>query len=161
MEFVGTKQASGMAFSVHQLELRRRYIHSLKNGTPLSEKIEPIKQAKTHQQVKTIFGLAIMKILDEFERRGIGTDELLNLDEPTGEPVSKGMLKEYLYAVCPIYNEDGKRITLSHKDCTKECASNFIKSIQHWAQRRYEIFIPDPNPELKDRQRLTDEPLLG
>ena len=149
MEFVGTKQESGMTFSVHQITLRKHYIASLKNGTPLSEKIEPIRQAKTHQQVKTIFGLAIMTILDDFESRGIGTDELLGLEDPTGEPVSKGMMKEYLYAVCPIYNEDGKRITLSHKDCTTKCASDFIKAIQHWAERRYQIFIPEPGSELE------------
>ena len=113
MQFVGTKQGGGMTFSVHQITLRRRYIASLKDGTPLSEEIKPIRKSKTHQQIKTIFGLAIMTILEQFEERGIGTDELLGLEIPTGNSISKGMMKEYLYAVCPIYSEDGKRITLS------------------------------------------------
>ena len=150
MKFVGTKQECGMTFSAHQIELRKRYIHSLKNGTQFSDEITPIREAKSHQQIKTIFGLAIMMILDEFESRGIGTDELLGLEDPTGEPVSKGMMKEYLYAVCPIYSEDGKRITLSHKDCTTKSASDFIKAIQFWAQRRYQIFIPDPRQDRKE-----------
>ncbi len=147
MKFVGTKQAGGMTFSVHQITLRKRYIASLKNGTQLSEEIKPIRKGKTHQQIKTIFGLAIQTILAEFEDRGIGTDELLGLEIPTGNPISQGMMKEYLYAVCPIYSEEGKRITLSHRDCTTVCASEFFDAIRNFMASQWSVYIADPNPD--------------
>lgn len=147
MKFAGTKQDSGMTFSVHQITLRKHYLDSLKNGTPLTEEIKPVRQEKSWKQVKTIFGLAIQRILDDFEERGIGTDELLGLSIPTGNPIHKGMMKEYLYAVCPIYSEDGKRITLSHKDCTTKCASDFFEAICNFMSSQWGVYIPDPNPD--------------
>lgn len=147
MKFAGTKQDSGMTFSVHQITLRKHYLDSLKNGTPLTEEIKPVRQEKSWKQVKTIFGLAIQRILDDFEERGIGTDELLGLSIPTGNPIHKGMMKEYLYAVCPIYSEDGKRITLSHKDCTTKCASDFFEAVRNFMSSQWGVYIPDPNPD--------------
>jgi len=144
MEFIGTKQGDNMIFGIHQITLRKRYLTSLTDGTPISEKIEPIRKHKTHQQVKTIFGLAIQTCLDEFEHRGWDTSILLNLDRPTGVEITQGFLKEYFYAVCPIYSEEGKRITLSHRKCTTKCASDFIKAIGAWAAAWWEIYIPEP-----------------
>ena len=144
MKVCATVQDGHIRLTPAQHSLRQRYLCSLKNGIQITEEIKPIRKSKSHAQIKTIFGLAIQTILDEFEGRGIGTDELLGLEIPTGNPVSKGMMKEYLYAVCPIYSEDGKRITLSHKDCTTKCASDFIKAIQAWAASQWQIFIADP-----------------
>ncbi len=150
MKFAGTKQGGGMTFSVHQITLRKRYIASLKDGTPLTEEIKPIRKGKSWEQVKTIFGLAIVTILDEFESRGIGTDELLGLSVPTGNSISKGMMKEYLYAVCPIFSEDGKRITLSHKDCTTKCASDFFDAIRNFMASQWSVYIPEPRTDWKE-----------
>ena len=146
MKFSGTTYQGNLTLSPLQLKLRRDYLKNMKDDTPVSEEIKPIRKGKTHQQIKTIFGLAIATILDEFEDRGIGTDELLGLEIPTGNPVSKGMLKEYLYSVCTIYSEDGKRITLSHKDCTTKCASDFFDAIRNFMASQWGVYVPEPDP---------------
>ncbi|MCJ7483911.1 MAG: hypothetical protein MUO31_13210 [Thermodesulfovibrionales bacterium] len=146
MEFVGVMQQGKLTLSVSQSTLRRRYLCELKDNTQISEEIKPIRKSKTHKQVRTIFGLAIQTILDDFEDRGIGTDELLGLSIPTGNPISKGMMKEYLYSVCPIYSEDGKRITLSHKDCTTKCAADFFTAIRNFMASQWGVYISEPDP---------------
>ncbi len=152
MKAIGIVQDGAMIFGIRQITLRNRYLTNLKNGTPISEEIKVVRQSKTHQQVKTIFGLAIQRILDDFEDRGIGTDELLGLSVPTGNPVSKGLLKEYLYSVCPIHSEEGKRITLSHRDCTTKCASDFFDAIRNFMASQYSVCIPDPDINWKENQ---------
>ena len=111
------------------------------------------KENQTHQQVKTIFGLIIVNALQQFEDRGIGTDEILHLEIPTGNAITMGFLKEYLYAVCPMYNEDGKRITLSHKDCTTKCAHDFIDASRNHLASQHQVYIADPNPDWKKLEK--------
>lgn len=147
----GIIQQKRLMLDVSQRQLKQRYIANLKDDTKVSLEIKPIRQSKTHQQVKTIFGLAIMTILEQFEERGIGTDELLGLEIPTGNPVSKGMMKEYLYAICPIYSEDGKRITLSHRDCTTKCAADFFDAIRNFMASQYGVYIPEPDPDWRKK----------
>jgi hypothetical protein len=150
MQFFGTIQQGRIQLSISQKLLRQRYLTNLKNGTPITEEIKPIRKSKTHQQIKTIFGLAIQTCLDEFEDRGIGTDELLGLEIPTGNPITKGFMKEYLYSVCPMYSEDGKRITLSHRDCTTKCASDFFDSIRNFMASQWSVYISEPNPNWRE-----------
>lgn len=149
MKVVATIQDHRLRLSPAQAELRQRYLDTLPNGCQITEELKKVRQEKSWKQVKTIFGLAIQKILDDFEERGIGTDELLGLSIPTGNPIHKGMMKEYLYAVCPIYSEDGIRITLSHKDCTSKCASDFFKAIRNFMASQWSVYIPEPNPDWK------------
>ena len=151
MRFVGVIQQGKLTLSVSQNLLRQRYIHDLKNNTAVTEEIKPVRKGKTHQQIKTIFGLAIATILEDFNDRGIGTDELLGLEIPTGNPISQGMMKEYLYAVCPIYSEGGKRITLSHKDCTTKCASDFFDAIRNFMASQWGVYIAEPDPEWRTK----------
>jgi hypothetical protein len=133
--------------SVSQKLHRQQYLSKLPSGTSVTEEIKRITQSKTHQQVKTIFGLAMATIKQEFDDRGWGTDMLLNLPEPTGIGVSVNLLKEYFYAVCPIYNEEGQRISLSHKDCSTIVASGFFDEIRNWSASQWSIYIPEPDPD--------------
>jgi len=146
MIFINIVQQGNLIAGIPQITLEKRYLSSLKDGTRVSKEIKPIRESKTHQQVKTIFGLVIMNALQQFEDRGIGTDEILHLEIPTGNAITMGFLKEYLYAVCPMHNEDGKRITLSHKDCTTKSAHDFIDASRNHLATQYQVYIADPDP---------------
>lgn len=129
--------------------LRQNYLNTLPNGTQISEELKRVTKSKTHQQIKTIFGLAIATIKAEFDDRGWDSSMLLNLPKPTGNEITLGMLKEYLYDVCPIHNEDGQRITLSHRDCDTRAASKFFDEIGAFAASQWNVYISAPNPDWK------------
>jgi hypothetical protein len=132
-----------------QHRLRESYLTNLKDGTRISEELKRVTKSKTHQQIKTIFGLAIATIKAEFDDRGWDSSMLLNLPNPTGNEITLGMLKEYLYDVCPIHNEDGQRITLSHRDCDTKAASKFFDEIGAFAASQWNVYIATPNPDWK------------
>jgi len=155
MEFHHIKENGRLALSPVQNELRERYIASLKDGTLVRETLTKTKTHKTHQQVKMIFGLVIARILAEFEERGWDSSVILGGDLPTGNPVTKGLLKEYFYVVCPIFDDDGNRITLS--GASIEQANQFIDEISNHAAK-WQIFIPEPDP--KWRKKKADAPLF-
>jgi hypothetical protein len=100
------------------------------------------KKDKTQNQLASIFGLAIKMIIQEFNNEGIDTSYLIKSEKPTGIEVSIELLKEYLYCVCPTFNENGKRITLSKMN-TKQ-ASVFFDSIRNYAASNWNIYIPEP-----------------
>lgn len=141
-----TVQKGSLTADILQTTLRKRFLNSLKDNTKVSETIAVVSKEKTHQQVKTIFGHIIARIKSEFDDRGWDTSVLLNTPEPSGEGVSVGLLKEYLYIVCPIYDDEGNRITLSNKKCDREKSGRFIDSVMTFASTRWQIFIPDPDP---------------
>ena len=127
--------------------LRQHFLTSIKDGTRVIETIEKDTKPKTHAQVKTIFGLAIAQIISDFEHRGWDSSMLLNMPKPTGIGISKGLLKEFLYAVCPIYDENDKPITLSKSDTAQ--ASKFFDDIRNYAASQWSIYIPEPNIDWK------------
>ena len=152
MIVINTVQGDSLIAAIPQITLEKRYISSLKDGTQVTKEIKPIRKGKTHKQIKTIFGLVIMDALQQLEDRGIGTDQILHLELPTGNAITMGFLKEYLYAVCPMYNEDDKRITLSHKDCTTKCAHDFIDAARNHLASQWQVFIADPNPDWNKKE---------
>ena len=149
MKVVATIQDGHLRLTPAQHELRQRFLSNLPNGSQITEELKRVTKSKTHQQVKAIFGLAMATIKQEFDDRGWDNSILLGLKRPTGNEITTGLLKEYLYAVCPIYNEDGKRITLSHKDCDTKCASKFLDEIGAWSASQWSIYIAEPNPDWK------------
>ena len=110
------------------------------------------RPSKSHQQVKAIFGLALKSIKQEFDDRGWDTSILLRSEMPTGIAVTPTLLKEYLYAVCPIFNDSGEAITLSHKDCDTEKTAKFLTDIQAWSATQWCIYIPDPDPSWRSKE---------
>ena len=146
-----TVQQHSLTADVLQTTLRRRFLTSLKDGTRVSETIKVESPEKTWKQVKTIFGHAIARIKQEFDDRGWDTSVLLNTPDPTGQEVSIGLLKEYLYVVCPIFDDEGNRITLSNKKCDREKSAKFIDAVMTFASSRWQIFIPDPDPEWRTK----------
>ena len=147
MEFHGTIQNGRHCLPIPLEKLRQQYYQSMKDGTPVKMVLTRISPHKTYQQVKTIFGLVIARILDVFEDNGWDSSIILNTERPTGVPVSKELLKEYLYSVCPIYDRDGNRVTLSK--ATIEKAAQFIDEARSWAATQWGINVPDPDPNWK------------
>lgn len=127
--------------------LRQHYMTSIKDGTRIIEVVTRDTKPKTYAQVKTIFGLAIAQIVAEFESRGWDSSMLLNMPKPTGVAISQGLLKEFLYATCPIYDESDKLITLSKSDTRQ--AAKFFDDIRNYAASQWSVYIAEPNPNWK------------
>lgn len=126
-----------------QKALRESYLSSMPSGTLIEETIKKISPKKTHKQVKAIFGLCLTMIIQTFSDNGWDSSILLKLPTPTGNAVSKNLLKEYLYAVCPINDDEGNKITLSA--ATIEQAGKFIDEIRNFAASQWGIAIPEPD----------------
>ena len=148
MQFFGIIKQGKIMLTQSQKLLREHFLASIKDDTRLVETIERDTKPKTYAQIKTIFGLAIAQIVAEFSDRGWDSSMLLNLNKPTGIPISQGLLKEFLYAVCPIYDENDKWITLSKTDTRQ--AAKFFDEIRNYAASQWSIYIPEPNPNWKE-----------
>ncbi len=107
------------------------------------------RPSKSHQQVKAIFGLALATLVREFDDRGWDTSVLFRLPRPTGIPCVADDFKRWLYAACPIYDSDGKYITLSKSNT--EQASKFLDDIQATASTEWTIYIPDPDKNWRQK----------
>ena len=148
MEFHGTIQDGQLTLSAVQEELRKRWLCSIKDRTLVKEAITRTGYNKTHQQVKTVFGLVIATILQNFEDKGWDSSIILNTELPTGMPVTKELLKEYFYTVCTIENDAGDKITLSKATIVQ--AMKFIDDTRNWSASQWGITVPDPNPNWRE-----------
>jgi hypothetical protein len=138
-------------FPLMQDELRRQCLTSWE-GKQIVETITIWRPGKSHQQVKAIFGLALSTIKHEFDDRGWDTSMLLRIDTPTGIEVSIEILKAYLYAACPIFDDHGDAITLSNKNCDTTRAAKFFTDITAFAASQWAIYIPDPDPNWRNHE---------
>ena len=151
MRFVGEIKDGVFILSDSQLQARKNYLSKQKDGASVSEELKVVRKPKTQQQLGAFFGLAIKTIKMEFDDRGIDTSYLLPQAEvPTGIPVSEGLLKEYLYAVCAVFDDDGKRLTLS--GMSTKTAAEFFDNVQNFAASNWSICIPEPSPDWKTKQ---------
>ena len=101
------------------------------------------RKDKSQEQLGAIFGLAIAMIIAEFNDLGMDTSYLIKTDKPTGIGVTSDFLKEYFYAVCPVFDDDGKRVTLSRMSTAQ--AASFFDAIRNYASSQWGIVIPDPD----------------
>jgi len=150
MDFYGTKNNGNICFSAMQLQFRKLYIESLKDGAEIKESITILRKSKTNKQVKAHWGMIINMSLAEFEDRGYDTSYILRLDKPTGIAISKDLLYEYLCNVCPIFDENGKRITLSKMDTAQ--ASKFFEDCRNHLASQWSIYISEPDENWKDKK---------
>jgi hypothetical protein len=150
-KFRGQIADGKLNFPIMQDELRQWCLTTW-NGKQVVETITLWRPGKSHQQVKAIFGLAIGTIKREFDDRGWDTSILLRTDTPTGIAVSDMLIKEYLYAACPIFDDHGDAITLSHKDCDTSRAAKFLMDIQAFAATQWNIYIPDPDKSWRTKE---------
>lgn len=132
-----------------QSKLRQQWLNSMKDGVRVKEVLTKEGTAKTVQQIRTIFGMVIALIIEGFNDLGWDSSYLLNTKLPTGIPVTKGLLKEYFYVVCPIEDDEGNRITLSGANITQ--AMKFIDDTRRWAASQWGMNIPDPDPNWQSK----------
>ena len=111
------------------------------------EAVKRAVKSKSQNQLGAIFGLAIDRIIVEFNDNGWDTSYLLGLDKPTGNPVSTGLMKEYLYGVCGVKDDDGKLVTLSRMNTIQ--ANEFLEAICRFAITQWSIYIPEPDKNYK------------
>jgi len=107
----------------------------------------PIR-AKTNRQLRTWFGLFAETVLATFEDQGIDTSYIFGLDKPTGIPVDKNLLKNYMYAMCPTYDEHGRQITMRDMDSAQ--MTIFFEACRNWAASQWGVFCPIPKKEIKE-----------
>jgi hypothetical protein len=150
MEFHGQIQNGRIQLPDAQNELRERFLSSLKDGQLIKETIVKSDTSKTHQQIKAIFGLAMVRICDEMDSRGWDSSVILGNKIPTGVAVSKGLLKEYLYIVCPICDDSGNKVTLSSASTSIPQAAKFFEDIRAWSASQWQIDIPEPQKNWKE-----------
>ena len=144
MDFLGVKQNGKFVTPPAIAEEARKYWSRIKDGTPVVKSLTVPRQGKTNQQVRAIWGLLMAMTLNELNDKGYDTSFLLNISEPTGNPITKEQLCTYLYEVCPIYSE-GIKITLSKANI--EEAAKFFEDCRNFIASQWGIHIPDPNPE--------------
>lgn len=138
-------------------EDRRRYLASRKDGSRGMESLTAESRDKSYSQVKMIFGLIVATIKLHCEEHGRGSDLFLKLRNPSPNPPSVGLIKEYLYATCPIFDDDGQRITLGNSKCTMAKAAKFITETMAISATELSIYIPEPNPNWKELAEENDD----
>ncbi len=134
------------------VEQRKRFLH-ISEGKDVGEKLWVVRGSKTYKQVKTIWGLCIGTIkyhFDEVIHMDIAT--FLKINRHFGKKVPTSMIKEYLYVVCPLYDENDNPITLSSNLAETANVARWITDIQAEAMEEWSIYIPDPDPNWRQKE---------
>ena len=145
MEFHGQTTNGNLMLPMAQQQMRSEFLHSL--GTcSVIERIDRVAKPKTHQQVKTHFGLVISMIKYAFDERGIDLATLIPGHKiPPGRPVPKDVIQQILYACCNDVGDEGERKTLSKMNTIE--ASRFFDACRDHAARIWHIQIPEPDKD--------------
>ena len=111
-------------------------------------KIDKSRRSKSDSQVKMIFGLMIQSTIEQAEYLGIGVEDLLKYlidgNIPKGVGLNKDFLHALMYQICPPFDDNGNRITLSKMN-TKQAADLFERYRNLLAPLGIVIQDPDPN----------------
>ena len=111
-------------------------------------KIDKSRRSKSDSQVKMIFGLMIQSTIEQAEYLGIGVEELLvylmDGNIPKGVGLNKDSLHALMYQICPTFDDEGRRVTLSKMN-TKQAADLFERYRTLLAPLGIVIQDPDPN----------------
>jgi len=150
-EFHGIIKNGRFELSLTQLQQRQSYLKNLTDDTRVIETLRKEGKSKSWEQVKTHFGFALMRIVEEMESRGWDSSIIYNLPKSTGVPVSKDMLHLFFYVMFPIYNDAGERITMSHNDWTSKNSCELFDNVRNFAASQWSIYIPEPDKNWKDK----------
>jgi len=135
MEFHGTIQSGILTLPPVQKGLRERFLHSLKDGSRVRETLIKEGRPKTHQQVKSHFGLVIETIRQRLHEMGV---------DVCGVPPCKEQVHEILKKACGGVGDMGETLGLS--EMTTAQASQFFENCRVWAATQLSLVIPDPDP---------------
>ena len=150
VEFYGTIDDDWINFPGEQEKLMHNYCTETKNGTMVYLRIGKYSAPKTNAQLRAWWGLFAATVITEFNDRGYDTSFILNIDKPTGIPIDRDLLKEYMYNVCPVYDDEGRKIGMS--SMSTEQMSKFFDDCRNYVASQWNIFVPEPDKEHKQKR---------
>lgn len=146
-EFHGIIQNGIMTLPVVQAGLRKQYLTSLKNDSKVKEVLTKEGRTKTHQQVRTHFGLVVEIIRQRLEDMGI---------DVCGVACNKEMVHDILKKACGGVGDMGETLGLSEMTTTQ--ASKFFDNCRTWCSTQLSLVIPDPDPLWREKKgKVQDE----
>ena len=138
-----------LRMSSEQTMSRWQFLPSFKPEDVIEETLKKYHQPKSRKQLGAWFGLFCKIVLAEFDDRGWDTSYIFRLDKPTGIGISVDLLKEFMYAMRPAYNDAGDRITIRNMDTTK--MAQFFDDCRNWAASQWSITVPEPDPRWREK----------
>lgn len=151
MKFYGKAKKGMLEMSPEQKELRYQYLSNLKASDLIEETLKKYRSPKSQKQLGAWWGLFCKVVLAEFDDRGWDTSYIFKLDKPTGIGISSELLKEFLYAMCPSYNDLGERITMRGMDTLQ--MAGFFEQCRNFAASQWSINVPEPDPNWKNKDK--------
>ena len=146
MKFTGMVTNGELVLSSEQKALRQQFLDTM-TGKAFVEEIKRYRQKKSSKQLGAYFGLFAKTVLAEFEDRGIDTSYIFKLDKPTGIPISTGVLKDYMYSVCPTHDDKDNQITIRDMDTIQ--MAGFFDECRNFASSQWSIYVPEPDKDYK------------
>ena len=147
--FTQKLEGNPFTFDRRNQELYNQYESDAKPGCYQVTYKKAVKP-KSHNQVKTIFGLMIESTIAQANDQGIDVSYflkyLMSEYEPKGQGLTVGFLHELMYVICPTVDDEGLRVTLSKMGTVQ--AANLFESFRNIVSP-LGIVIPDPNPYYK------------
>lgn len=137
MEYFTEVQDGTEVMPTHLKLYRQQWLGRLKNGIQLRHVVTKVGSPKSHQQVKTHFGLCVLMIRDRMKELGIGVFNC---------PPSKDMVHEILTRCCMGVGDHGELIRMSSDEMTTARMAQVFENIRDFAASELHLVIPDPNP---------------
>lgn len=150
MDFIGKKIDGKFVAPAPIAEQARKYWDRIKEGSVVIKSLSVPHKDKSNKQLGAIWGLLLTTAVIELEDMGYDTSFIYNLPNPTGIAITKDDLCMYFYAACPIYNENGKQISLSKANIAE--AAKFFDDVRNLMASQWGIIIPEPDPNWKEKQ---------
>ena len=154
MKFFAQIRNGELAFSGEQNELRDQHLRSFKPEDIVIETLTKHRLKRRSKQLGAWFGLFSKMVLAEFEDRGWDTSYIFKLPQPTGNPISEGLLKDYMYAMCPTYDKEGNSITMRKMDTGQ--MAKFFDECRNFAASQWCVNVPEPDKDWKKKGNKND-----
>lgn len=143
MELHGEVQNGELMLSPLQNKLRAQWLVLCKDGTRVRETLTREGTAKTHQQVKTHFGLVVELIRQRLIDMGC---------DVCGVPPNKEMVHDILKKACGGVGDMGEMMGLS--EMTTMQASKFFENCRTWSAVELQLDIPDPQKNWQQKIKV-------
>lgn len=153
LEFYGAIQNGKLDFPGQQKRIMTEEFAKCKDGTQVYARFGRLKAPKTNAQLRAWWGLFASTVITEFNDRGYDTSFLLNTEKPTGIPIDRDLIKDYLYNVCPVYDSE-RRITMSSMDIEQMC--KFFDDCRNFAASQWNIYVPEPDKNWREKRKISE-----
>ncbi len=153
MKIYGLKSGGLLEFTPEQEQAEERFISSIKDGSSVCRETTVWRSKATSAQRGAYFGLLVANVISQANEEAIDTSSFLKLmcqdDLPSGVPLSKDAVYHLLLSLCPIYDENHRKLSLSKMNT--EQAAKFFSDCQNLLCSRG-IYIPDPDKDWRKHE---------